>query len=779
MRRARSGKFARLVLRVTATGIATAAALLALGVWHVGGKSDGTAGAVDAPRPIVPLENVPVPRPQNLGQFVKDESAGVALGKALFWDMQVGSDGVTSCASCHFAAGADSRSKNQLNPRVGDFDVHRPNAQLGAGDFPFHRLSDPADRSSEVLSDTNEVAGSAGLLPTVFKSVVPGSAVEQTTSPGTDAIFNVGGVNVRRVTGRNAPSVINAVFNFRSFWDGRAQNEFNGVDPFGVRDRAARVAEVVKGNEQLVSLTADCWIVNGIPQVRGPLCLNNASLASQAVGPAPNNVEMSADGRTMKDIGKKLAPFRDVGRKLLALRPLGRQLVSPTDSLLARYARAGGAQPGLGVSYTSMIKQAFWPRWWNSQRIVRVDPVTGPTFAPYPNRPLNANEYPLTEYNFSLFFGLAIQLYESTLVSDKAPVDRFAAGDASALSARQQEGMALFQGKAGCANCHGGPEFTNASVENVVNQPLETMTMGDGNTATYDNGFYNIGVRATPSDLGVGANDPFGNPLSMTLSTGAPGRVAVDGSFKAPDLRNVELTAPYFHNGGQLTLRQVVDFYDRGGDFHEANIDTLDPDIQSLGLTADEKDALVAFLNALTDDRVRLQQAPFDHPQLFVPDGHRGDTTSVATDASGTAIDEVFELPAVGAAGGAPLAPFPSSHSAAAAPPVDVEPVAAPAPTSVQLGSVRRGKTADARVDINSAGAGTLEVTATTIDGPDAAEFSVVASTCGGRVLPKDASCTITVRFKPRELGPRAAQLVIADNAVDSPRRIDLAGTGS
>jgi hypothetical protein len=197
------------------------------------------------------------------------------------------------------------------------------------------------------------------------------------------------------------------------------------------------------------------------------------------------------------------------------------------------------------------------------------------------------------------------------------------------------------------------------------------------------------------------------------------------------------------------------------------------------GSTADEKDALVAFLTALTDDRVRLQQAPFDHPQLFVPDGHRGDTTSVATDAGGTAVDEVFELPAVGAAGGAPLAPFRSPHPAAAVPPIDVEPVVAPAPTSVQLGSVQRGKTADAQVVVNSAGAGTLEVNAATIEGTDAAEFSVAAGTCGASPLPKNASCTITVRFKPRGLGPRAAQLVIADNAVDSPLRIDLAGTGS
>src|SRR4051794_5947712 len=743
-------RFGRRLTRARAMRVAVVVALIGLPVWRLAGEGGGEAVAPppDLPRAITPLGSVAVPEPQNLGEFVKDKAAGVALGKALFWDMQLGSDRQTACAPCHFAAGADNRSKNQLNPRVGAFVAHQPNYQLTASDFPFHRLADPDDRDSEVQFDSDEVVGSAGLLPTIFKGVAPGSPIEQTTSADTDPIFTVGGVNVRRATGRNAPSVINAVFNFRNFWDGRAQNEFNGVDPFGVRDSAARVAEVVKGNEELVSLTAECSIVNGIPQVRGPLCLDNASLASQAVGPPPNNVEMSADGRTMKDIGKKLAPFRDVGRKLLALRPLGRQLVSPSDSVLADYARAGGAQPGLGVSYTSMIKQVFWPRWWNSQRIVRVDPVTGPTFAPYPNRPLNANEYPLTEYNFSLFFGLAIQLYESTLVSDKAPVDRFAAGDASALSAQQQEGMALFQGKAGCANCHGGPEFTNASVENVVNQPLETMTMGDGNTATYDNGFYNIGVRPTPSDLGVGANDPFGNPLSMTLSTGTPGRVAVDGSFKAPDLRNVELTAPYFHNGGQLTLRQVVDFYNRGGDFHEANIDTLDPDIQTLGLTADEKDALVAFLNALTDDRVRRQQAPFDHPELFVPDGHRGDTTSVTTDASGTAADDFFHVPAVGAAGGAPVAPFLTPHASTSAPAVDSEPVASPAPASVDFGRVAHGQTADAQVVITSIGAQPLTVSEVRIDGANAAEFSVApGSTCGTTSLPKDASCTITVRF--------------------------------
>jgi cytochrome c peroxidase len=57
-----------------------------------------------------------VPLPEKLADFIKDRKAAVQLGKALFWDTQVGSDGVQACASCHFHAGADDRSKNALNP---------------------------------------------------------------------------------------------------------------------------------------------------------------------------------------------------------------------------------------------------------------------------------------------------------------------------------------------------------------------------------------------------------------------------------------------------------------------------------------------------------------------------------------------------------------------------------------------------------------------------------------------------------------------------------------
>ncbi|GAA6617255.1 hypothetical protein NUACC26_030650 [Scytonema sp. NUACC26] len=106
-----------------------------------------------------------------------------------------------------------------------------------------------------------------------------------------------------------------------------------------------------------------------------------------------------------------------------------------------------------------------------------------------------------------------------------------------------------------------------------------------------DTGFFRIGVRPPFEDLGVGAKDPSGNSLSearlaeqgkfQQIFGQAPNlpitSVVADGAFKAPGLRNVELTAPYFHNGGQLTLRQVIDFYNRGGDFRGTESGGLPP----------------------------------------------------------------------------------------------------------------------------------------------------------------------------------------------------------
>lgn len=611
-------------------------------------------GGPELPPTPESLSGRPVPTPSNLSKFVKNKAAAIALGKALFWDMQLGSDGITSCASCHFHAGADNRSKNQVSPGLlrltqdlsaadtdTTFQTKRPNGQLNSSHFPLRKLSDINDRSSAVLSDSNDVISSQGVIKERFDSIRPCSAQDNRTVVP-DAIFNVNGINTRRVEPRNTPSTINAVFNLRNFWDGRAQDIFNGVNPWGRRDVNARV--VVADSPLNLRAVA--------------VAIDNASLASQAVGPPLSPFEMSADGRT----------FPQLGKKMLQLRPLAKQFVHKDDSVLGKMSQ--GRLPGLSkLNYAQMITEAFQPKWWNSAALVEVNAngsfsrIVPATSAP------TANQVPQMAYNFSLFFGLAVQLYESTLVSDQSPFDKFVQGEKKALSAQQKAGLELFFGQAKCANCHGSAEFTKATVHHAKNERVETMLMGDGRVAAYDNGFYNIGVRPTREDIGVGGTDPFGNPLSEARLAESgrfesivghapnqiivPGaRIAANGAFKTPGLRNIELTAPYFHNGGQRTLREVVDFYNRGGDFHDQNIADLDPDVERLGLSDAEKDAIVAFLQSLTDERVRKDAAPFDHPQLFIPNGHRGDENNVPNVGQGRAADTLTELPATGRSGG-------------------------------------------------------------------------------------------------------------------------------
>ena len=118
---------------------------------------------------------------------------------------------------------------------------------------------------------------------------------------------------------------------------------------------------------------------------------------------------------------------------------------------------------------------------------------------------------------------------------------------------------------------------------------------------------------------------------------------AVKGAFKIPSLRNIELTAPYMHNGSLLTLEQVVDFYFRGGNFsNNAHFATV---VFEQPITAEQKSDLVAFLKTLTDERVRFERAPFDHPQLLIPNGH---STNADVKNMKQAQDLFLTLPAVG-----------------------------------------------------------------------------------------------------------------------------------
>ena len=590
----------------------------------------------DPPRPPS-LKTILVPEPANLSEFVRDRQAAIALGKALFWDMQVGSDGTTACASCHFSSGmADTRSINQLSPglnRITTDGVANPDTTFANGKGPNYQLA----ASDFPLFPTNDAVSSQGVFNTVFREVTHAPADETRPIPDLDG-FAINGRNVRRVEPRNTPTVINAVFNHRQFWDGRADNVFNGVSVLGDRDPNALVYRV-----------DDPY--NPVPiQVR----LENSSLASQAVNPPVNSFEMSAAGRTMHDLGRKLArglrQDDDDGGDAQWLRPLGLQLVHPEDSVLGLVSQwpHRGLKTG---SYKEMIRRAFHRQWWDSPLLIRVDEQGLDPRVIRSDDDSEANVFTVMQYNFALFFGLAIQMYEATLVADDSPYDRFMDGDASAISPQAQFGVDLFrsQARGRCINCHEGAELTGASVRRVRQSPTRIR---EGQSM--DRGFNNISVNWTTEDVGVGGTDDFGNWLSTVkrLNPPPPEPIVVDGAFKVPSLRNVELTAPYFHNGGHLTLRSVLAFYSVAGDATPAITlgGTSIRPLTTLGTTEEEANAFEAFLLSLTDERVRFQKAPFDHPQLFIPNG--------SNDLRGLDEDRMTEVSAVGRNGGPPQKKF-------------------------------------------------------------------------------------------------------------------------
>jgi cytochrome c peroxidase len=576
-----------------------------------------------------PLSAVPVPTPPNLGDFVKDKAAAIKLGKALFWDMNVGGDGVQACASCHYRAGADPintgpgapgypnavnlRATNQLNPGAnGALNVLTgPNLALTPAMFPFFQVANPLTAKLEAgfgapTRNLDDVVGSQGTSFNLFNAIVFGSALDNGT-PQLDPTYG----HSRRVTGRNTPPAVNAIFNYANFWDGRANNIFNGSSPLGPLDPTAGI---------WVNLNAH--LDEPILQFQ-KIAIPNASLASQAVGPPNNAVEMSWDGRN----------FPKLARKLLnsGLTPLGQQHVSPNDSALGALANAG---TGLSTSYNQMIQNAFYEKYWDS-------------FAPNIN--ISGTGYSQMEANFSLFWGLSIMLYEATLISDQTPFDM------GTMTVQQQNGATIFTGKGGCNKCHSGPEFTDASVSAALANGLILQGETNVNGAISDMGFHNLGVRPTAEDVGRGGIGGSPNPIASfageaiaqangTLPFTAPQAisggitantpVSVNGTFKTPQLRNVGLTAPYMHNGSMLTLEQVVEFYSRHGNFNNAEL-AKDMSGPFGGGALDPTDVadLVEFLkNGLTDPRVAAESAPFDHPVLPIPDGTSATLNDNGTD---------------------------------------------------------------------------------------------------------------------------------------------------
>jgi cytochrome c peroxidase len=150
--------------------------------------------------------------------------------------------------------------------------------------------------------------------------------------------------------------------------------------------------------------------------------------------------------------------------------------------------------------------------------------------------------------------GRAIAAFERSIVVDDTPFDRFMAGDQNAMSPAAIRGMAIYQGKAACTDCHSGPNFT-------------------------DDSFHNIGIAK--SDRGRAA-----------IVDGA----TMEGAFKTPGLRNVLFTAPYMHDGSLGSLEEVIRHYN---EIDPAKDKSLSPTVKNIDLTEAEIFDLLAFLGAL------------------------------------------------------------------------------------------------------------------------------------------------------------------------------------
>jgi cytochrome c peroxidase len=164
-------------------------------------------------------------------------------------------------------------------------------------------------------------------------------------------------------------------------------------------------------------------------------------------------------------------------------------------------------------------------------------------------------------------FSKAIASFERTVVSNDSAFDRWLKGNHDAMTPQQVRGFRLFQdeNKGNCAACHQAPNFT-------------------------DNGFHNIGLAS------YGKESP-----DMGRYTIRPVK-SMKGAFKTPTLRDIELTAPYFHDGSAKTLMDAVEHYAKGGEVKS----DLSPNIKQLNLTREEKEDIVAFMKALTSPQKQV-----------------------------------------------------------------------------------------------------------------------------------------------------------------------------
>jgi len=196
----------------------------------------------------------------------------------------------------------------------------------------------------------------------------------------------------------------------------------------------------------------------------------------------------------------------------------------------------------------------------------------------------------------------AIAAFERTLVQRDTPLDKYLQGDEEALSEEQIRGMELFNGKAGCIRCHNG---ALASDENYYNIGVPSSSRWE------EDGLAQITFRF--EFYAKGANEELYRTAKADAGLYFRTKNEWDkGKFRTPSLRYILYTAPYMHNGAFYELSEVVDFYDQGGIDEEGR--TTDwPDnkselIEPLGLTDEEKEDLLAFLEAFSGDEINMER---------------------------------------------------------------------------------------------------------------------------------------------------------------------------
>lgn len=202
---------------------------------------------------------------------------------------------------------------------------------------------------------------------------------------------------------------------------------------------------------------------------------------------------------------------------------------------------------------------------------------------------------------------MAIASFERTLVAGDSPFDRYQyGGDKTAMSPEAVRGLDTFRGKAKCSSCHTiGPTsaiFTNNSFHNlgVGFDKVEPRMYEIINT-------FRAAVAAGKAVDELVLKETDVSELGRVLVTITPTELdsKAIGRFKTPTLRNIDLTAPYMHDGSLATLEEVIELYNKGN----VKNPRLDPLFRPLNLTDLEKADLVAFMKALTSSRMPTMQA--------------------------------------------------------------------------------------------------------------------------------------------------------------------------